>query len=166
MEVDSITSTGTWKAFERQVAEKFKKFTGHGHRTPLSGSRSLHTAGDIIHPTIYVECKYSSYWPFTKPLKKYKVIRLYDRDKSTELILLYLDKLLDRPDKIDPGELFTLERKKWQITDVYVDAINKAHREQKIPVVVVREKYKKGDMALLSPADYNRFVKSEFTGGE
>jgi len=42
-----------WKAFERQVAKLFKVF-----RTPLSGSSSHLTTGDIVHPVIFAECKY------------------------------------------------------------------------------------------------------------
>jgi len=42
-----------WKKQERRIAKKFGT-----SRTPLSGSRSLHTGSDIIHPKLYVECKY------------------------------------------------------------------------------------------------------------
>ena len=42
-----------WKEAERRVA----KFLGV-FRTPLSGSNSHLTSGDIVHPTIYAEVKY------------------------------------------------------------------------------------------------------------
>lgn len=42
-----------WKAAERHAA----KAVG-GQRTPLSGSNSLITAGDVVHPKYYVEVKY------------------------------------------------------------------------------------------------------------
>ena len=42
-----------WKEAERRVA----KFLG-AFRTPLSGSNSHLTSGDIVHPTIYAEVKY------------------------------------------------------------------------------------------------------------
>lgn len=43
----------TWKATERRVA----KAVG-GKRNPLSGGNSLHTTGDVIHPTLYLEVKH------------------------------------------------------------------------------------------------------------
>ena len=48
----------TWKTFEREVAKFFS-----GTRNPLSGGRSRHTRGDVIHPVLYVECKYSKDFP-------------------------------------------------------------------------------------------------------
>lgn len=42
-----------WKAHERRTAKRLG-----GVRTPLSGSASHHTSADIIHPTLYIECKY------------------------------------------------------------------------------------------------------------
>jgi len=48
------TARGTWKAFERKVANLLG-----GTRTPLSGGNSKHTRGDVIHKKWYVECKLS-----------------------------------------------------------------------------------------------------------
>ena len=42
-----------WKVLERRVARDLDTF-----RTPLSGSASHLTAGDVVHPQLYVECKY------------------------------------------------------------------------------------------------------------
>lgn len=42
-----------WKRAERTVA----RFVG-GKRTPLSGSNSHHTSGDVIHSRLYIEVKY------------------------------------------------------------------------------------------------------------
>ncbi len=42
-----------WKRAERVVARALG-----GQRTPLSGANSGHTAGDVIHPSLYVEVKY------------------------------------------------------------------------------------------------------------
>lgn len=42
-----------WKRAERVAAALFG-----GLRNPLSGSNSHHTAGDVIHPTLYVEVKH------------------------------------------------------------------------------------------------------------
>jgi len=52
-----------WKVHERKIS----KFFG-GQRNPLSGSRSGHTAGDVIHPTLYVE---------VKSRKKFAVLELW-----------------------------------------------------------------------------------------
>lgn len=42
-----------WKVAERKVAKALG-----GRRTPLSGSNSLITSGDVVHPRFYVEVKY------------------------------------------------------------------------------------------------------------
>ncbi|OPL18741.1 MAG: hypothetical protein AVO35_13270 [Candidatus Aegiribacteria sp. MLS_C] len=41
-----------WKQFERRVSEFFG-----GRRNPLSGGNGKHTRADVIHPTLFVECK-------------------------------------------------------------------------------------------------------------
>ena len=41
-----------WKQRERDVAEFF-----HGQRNPLSGRDSKHTAADVIHHRLFIECK-------------------------------------------------------------------------------------------------------------
>lgn len=53
-----------WKAFERRVASFFG-----ATRNPLSGGDSKHTRADIIHPTLFVECKQR---------KAHSVIRVWD----------------------------------------------------------------------------------------
>ena len=42
-----------WKAHELRTARKLG-----GTRSPLSGSLSHHTGADVVHPTLYIECKY------------------------------------------------------------------------------------------------------------
>lgn len=55
----------SWKNFEREVA----KFFG-GQRNPLSGGHSKHTRGDIIHPELYGENKYSQMVPLWREYNK------------------------------------------------------------------------------------------------
>lgn len=47
------TASGTWKAFEREVAKFFGTV-----RTALSGGNSKVTRSDTHHKDFYVECKY------------------------------------------------------------------------------------------------------------
>ena len=95
----SKTSREAWKAFERRVCEFF-----HGERrTPLSGGNSGITRGDIIHPTLYVECKLS---------------------------------------------------KKSAIWTLWKDTKDKADKEEKTPVVCIREKYKKGFLIIVHSDDF------------
>jgi len=63
-----MTARGTWKRREREVAHFFG-----GERTPLSGGASRHTRGDVIHPKLYVECKYR---------ESHAVIKLWDKTKE------------------------------------------------------------------------------------
>ena len=41
-----------WKQRERDAAEFF-----HGQRNTLSGRNSKHTAADVIHDRLFIECK-------------------------------------------------------------------------------------------------------------
>jgi len=58
---------GTWKAFELKIAKALG-----GQRNPLSGKNSKHTAGDVIHPELYVEVKLKSRIPFWNDWTKAK----------------------------------------------------------------------------------------------
>ena len=91
-----MTSRDTWKKFERKVAKKLG-----GVRTPLSGSHSRHTSGDVIHDRFYVECKYRSRFAvasiFDEVKKKAKmegkipILVLKQRNRRGELVVLDLD---------------------------------------------------------------------------
>jgi len=86
-----------WKAQERRIGKMFG-----AKRTPLSGSRSLHTGSDIIHEKLYVECKY---------------------------------------------------RKKIAILDLFPEVMEKAKKENKIPVMAVKSKMLKDDYFLIRAKD-------------
>jgi hypothetical protein len=58
----------SWKARERQVASFF-----NGQRNPLSGRSGKHTAADVIHETLFIECKLR---------KKHTVVSLWDETKA------------------------------------------------------------------------------------
>lgn len=51
--VRNPTHSETWKLFERDVAAFFGV-----KRTPLSGMSAAITKSDIIHPELFIECKY------------------------------------------------------------------------------------------------------------
>ena len=53
-----------WKKRERDVANYFK-----GIRTPLSGGNSKFTRADVIHDTLFIECKLRA---------KHTVVSLWD----------------------------------------------------------------------------------------
>ena len=60
--------TKTWKQRERDVAAYFGC-----RRTPLSGMNSGHTSADIIHDTLFVECKHR---------KRHALLSLFDAVKK------------------------------------------------------------------------------------
>ena len=99
------TSSSTWKALERKVA----KLLG-GVRNPLSGGSGRHTRGDVIHPTLYVECKL---------------------------------------------------RQKLSIWAWYKDTAEKAKVEHKTPILVIKEKSKKGELVVLNINDFVVLTKKE-----
>lgn len=100
-----MTATGTWKSLERKVA----KLLG-GHRNPLSGGASRHTRGDVIHPTLYVECKL---------------------------------------------------RKRMATWSLFRDTEVLAKLEGKTPIVILKEKGKKGELAVLRLTDFVELTKEK-----
>ena len=100
-----MTANNTWKALERKCA----KLLG-GHRNPLSGGASRHTRGDIIHPTLYVECKL---------------------------------------------------RQKLSIWSWFKDTAEKAKVEHKMPLLVIKEKGKKGELVVLDIHDFVELTKEK-----
>jgi len=95
-----MTARETWKKFERKVAKKLG-----GFRTPLSGSNSRITSGDVVHPCYYVECKYRS---------KFYVFSLFD------------------------------------------DVRAKAKKEGKVPLLVLKEKNRRGELVVMDLDDFVR----------
>ncbi|MGA2956146.1 MAG: hypothetical protein ABSF48_10535 [Thermodesulfobacteriota bacterium] len=57
-----------WKQRERDVADFF-----HGQRNPLSGRNSKHTAADVIHDQLFIECRLR---------KKHTAVSLWDEVKA------------------------------------------------------------------------------------
>jgi hypothetical protein len=96
------TSNSTWKALERKVA----KLLG-GTRNPLSGGSGRHTRGDVIHHTLYVECKL---------------------------------------------------RQKLSIWAWFEDTRKKAKVEGKTPILVIKEKSKKGELVVLDIKDFVELI--------
>lgn len=88
-----------WKQRERDVAEFF-----HGQRNPLSGGSSRHTRADVIHPTLFIECKLRrkhtavSLWDETKALAgkegKTPVVVLCEKNRPGFWILVHSDDLV------------------------------------------------------------------------
>jgi hypothetical protein len=83
-----------------------------GQRTPLSGSLSRHTAGDVIHPIFYVECKYRD------SLSRINALRVFREE-------------------VEP----------------------RAKAEGKIPLLVVKEKGKRGELVVLRFEDFVRLIE-------
>jgi len=101
-----VTHRSTWKKFERKVAKALG-----GQRTPLSGSLSRHTSGDVIHPIFYIECKYRA------DIRGFNALRVFKEE-------------------VEP----------------------KAKAEGKIPLLVVKEKGKKGELVVLRFEDFVKLV--------
>lgn len=96
VQVTKPTSRGTWKKFERDIANFFGT-----KRTPLSGINSGHdTNSDSLHPTIYIEAKY---------------------------------------------------RNSFSIFSLFLDTEEKAKRENKVPVVAIKQKGEQGYLLVIRP---------------
>jgi hypothetical protein len=104
-----VTARETWKKFERKVAKKIG-----GVRTPLSGSHSRHTSGDVIHDVFYVECKYR---------KNFAVVSLFDEVRE------------------------------------------KAKKEKKIPMLVLKQKNRHGELVVMDLNDFVDWFLTEVKDG-
>jgi len=103
------TAARTWKSYEYRIAKLFG-----GTRNPLSGMNSKHTAADMIHPSIFLECKMRARIPFMKTFTdtkksakkegKMPIVVFKEKYLKTSIIMMDLDdfmKLVDE-DKIKP----------------------------------------------------------------
>lgn len=85
-----------FKVMDRRVS----KMVG-GRRNPLSGGASLHTRGDIIHPTLYIECKCHKlmatlHWMreaevYAKKEGKIPIVALHSKGKKGDYFLIKAD---------------------------------------------------------------------------
>ena len=78
-----------------------------GQRNPLSGGASGHTRGDVIHDTLYVECKL---------------------------------------------------RKRMAVWSLFREVEVLAKRESKTPIVILKEKGKKGELVVLRLTDFVELI--------
>jgi len=97
-----MTHRNTWKELERKTAKLL-----NGKRNPLSSSNSLHTSGDIIHDTFYVECKL---------------------------------------------------RKKLSVVSQFQQVRENAKKENKIPILVLKEKGKHSELVVMDMKDFNKIL--------
>jgi hypothetical protein len=179
------TSRGTWKEFERKVAAYF-----NAKRTPLSGMCDSITKADIIHDTIFVECKFRARIVFyeqylakqvelqaehkklikTIPghrlkalvyrMKDFEVYRgdLWIFDKEEMLQIAQSAVQVSNEDKTETRmvimhSLVTIEPLKAQkgILDLYKETVVKAEIENKLPIVTLKMKNKKGWLFVVDP---------------
>lgn len=159
--VSRPTSSGTWKSFERKVAEDFGTT-----RAPLSGMIKAITNSDTLHPHIYVECKlrgeddfnfyddfyinYSKagkglvpYYQIASNLTKTKIYLFTDEDffkfiKSKEFDLTLLG--CAKKTKVYKGVL-----------TLYEETIFRANLEDKLPVIALKKKGRKGYLVGVLP---------------
>lgn len=100
-----------WKDHERRTAKRLG-----GVRNPLSGSLSLNTGADIIHPQLYVECKYRNRFALltvmrqveqkAKKENKKPLLVIQEKNAKHAYVLIKLDDLEDLNDaiKTSPGK--------------------------------------------------------------
>ena len=99
----SMTHRRTWQKLETKTAKLLK-----GERNPLSGKDSKHTSGDVIHPSLYVECKLKkriATWSLFREVEeqaklegKTPVLILKEKNKKGELAVLRLSDLVELVD--------------------------------------------------------------------
>ena len=98
-----MTHRRTWQKLETKTAKLLK-----GERNPLSGENSKHTSGDVIHPSLYVECKLRkriATWSLFREVEeqaklegKTPVLILKEKNKKGELVVLRLSDFVELVD--------------------------------------------------------------------
>jgi len=103
------TGRRTWQSYEFRIAKMFG-----GTRNPLSGMNSKHTAADMIHPRIFLECKMRAKIPFMKTYTltqklakkegKMPIVVFKEKYLKTSIIMMNLDDFMQLVDeeKIKP----------------------------------------------------------------
>lgn len=161
-----------WKVFERRVA----RFLG-AERNPLSGRNAKHSASDSLHPTLYIESKYfkdysiiTNWYEAKKHAKKEgkpPLIIIEIKKHSMMWLLVHSSNLLEVAEAVKPGlpEIISslyIEikcRKRFAIITEWYRAKELAEKEDKIPVVAIGIKKKRGfwllakELHLLKVAD-------------
>ena len=161
MEVKNPTSKSAWKSFELKVASDFDT-----NRTPLSGMCKSLTNSDTLHPKIYVECKLRGgdkdfvFWDEVEKTKKPLQSRivgfiLLDKVTKEEIWLFYSEDFI----RLIKGSIFDLNLVNRfsvnvghkSVLSLYRQTVDRAEIEEKIPVVAIKKKNKKGYMLGTNP---------------
>lgn len=144
------THKETWKSFERKVAKDFGTT-----RTPLSGMVKTITNSDTLHPKIYVECKLRAddfnFWEEFEASRNRNKLYYYKVTKSSTGNDLYL---FDSEDffklikliKFDLNYLVCsgTSRRYTSVVSLFEQTMDRAEIEEKLPVVALKKKNKKG----------------------
>ena len=161
VEVKNPTSKSAWKSFELKVASDFDT-----NRTPLSGMCKSLTNSDTLHPKIYVECKLRGgdkdfvFWDEVEKTKKPLQSRivgfiLLDKVTKEEIWLFYSEDFI----RLIKGSIFDLNLVNRfsvnvghkSVLSLYRQTVDRAEIEEKIPVVAIKKKNKKGYMLGTNP---------------
>lgn len=165
------THNSTWKNFEKQVAEFFGS-----HRNILSGANRMISASDSMHEGLFIEAKLRSSHPlierYEKEFKDGLVVSIdhakYDYNllafgsdtfpelaqKATHMVdkkgRLRVRQFLEeiKPEKVKVGR---------NVFPIFYEASLLAQMENKIPLVAVKLKYKKGWIAVVRVEDVHKF---------
>lgn len=160
------TSRESWKKLERSIAAVFGTY-----RTPLSGMAKSLTKADMIHPVIFNESKYRN--------RKHTFDTVYSRiqqrrkERKSSLVVgllkqglwcLYSDDFLSLehirsklPCKIPRLNYLPLKRYK-SIVSLYEDTRSKAKVENKIAIVTIRVKARKGWLIVFDRSDLKEIL--------
>lgn len=154
------TDRTTWKKFERRVATDFGTF-----RTPLSGMVKSMTGSDTLHPKLYIECKLKgteNSFPFWEKLHLGKVKGKMNAIVIGELLIIPREDFFQLRDKaleeIELNVIAELNVYK-SILSLYADTKTKAVTENKIPLLTLQKKEKKGYMIGVHPSDLEEIQK-------
>lgn len=144
------THKETWKAFERKVAKDFGTT-----RTPLSGMVKTITNSDTLHPKIYVECKLRAddfnFWEEFEEARTRNKLYYYKITKSSTKGELYLFDSEDffklmKLTKFDLNYLVCAgcSKRYTSVVTLFEQTMDRAEIEEKLPVVALKKKNKKG----------------------
>lgn len=157
------TSKETWKAMERQVAKDFCT-----DRTPLSGMVKTITNSDTLHPKLYIECKLrAKEFAFWDKFEKFcdsqpyltNIMRVKDGEDTIDFMYSEIFFKLATGERTHQHKAFFSGDKYTSLVSLYCQTKERARIEEKIPVVALKKKNKKGYLIGICPSSIDDVFK-------
>lgn len=143
-----------WKAFERELGRRLGTY-----RTPLSGSNSRHTQSDTLHKDYYIEAKYfsrddSPFRPIYNLVRKSNIPLSWTISRKEVYVIFHTYYHNCDATTFEPITM-TPHQRRWSIWRFFQkDVMKKAREEDKLPVLAIKKRARKGEVIICRLEDY------------